>query len=359
MKKITKLMFCTLITGLLSSTVAMAAPPGTQASQRAASLRSGNGSSGTIRVSTQSGIRNGLNSSQNTGSLRKDVSQSITVNRGNLKTKAVIQADQAKPAENTGAATTSVKSPYGRNLSVAEATGGSGKHVTIQNLPKTQQTPGKILSLPDNGDALTELMPAPNGETVADNSGPVNEDVVSNIEGHSRIVSRYPYVSIHGNVSEEDYKTFTQYMDKLLIEHPGLVSYAVDSGWHIVLTERDLDDLLFHGESEGIEGCTYFPKNGSGGTVFIHAGTYSYCIMHEFGHVLDYLSGITSSTAAFRRIYALESNSLTKYGESNALEFFAEIFMYTMLQPETTRAACPKAYDYVSAYIDKYDDLAA
>ena len=358
MNKITRLAFCTLITGLLSSTVAMAAPPGSGTSLRAASLRRGNSGNSTVRVTTQSTLRNGINTTRGTESLKKDVSGTVvTVGQRNIRTGS--SNAQQKSADNTASATTQVKSPYGRNLSVAEQTGGSGKHVTIQNLPKKQQNPGTILSLPDTGDRLTELMPAPNGETVTDNTGSVNEDVVNDIESHSRVVSRYPYVSVYGNVSEEDYQTFTPYMDKLLIEHPGLVSCAVDSGWHIVLTDYDLDELLFDGESEGVEGCTYFPSGSSGGTVFIHAGTYSYCIMHEFGHVLDYMCGLTSNTGAFRRIYALEGDNITQYGSSGSLEFFAEIFMYEILQPETTRAACPNACKYVNTCIDKYDDLAS
>ena len=230
------------------------------------------------------------------------------------------------------------KTPNGRNLAVAR-----DDKVTIKKLPEVWHTPDAVLGLPDNGKQLNEHLPAPE----APETPVIKEKTVREIGGEAKTVSGVSYLKIHGNVTPDEYNDFLTYLNKVIEEDRELVQSAVDAGWTIVLTSEDLDDLLFDGETDGVEGCTYFPTGESPGTVYVHAGKYSYCIIHEFGHVLDSLCAYPSQTSEFKELYDSEASALTEYGQESPMEFFAEIYSNLMLQPETTKKACPAACDFI------------
>lgn len=237
-------------------------------------------------------------------------------------------------------------SPNGRNLAVPEGKANADKNITIRTLPEVWHTPDTVLDLPDDGKELEELIPAP--QSVDDQA--IKESVVRDVKQNSRTVSKVNYLKIYGSVTPDEYNDFLIYLNRVIEEDSVLVQSAVDKGWTIVLTEYDLDDLLFDGDTNGVEGCTYFPSPGEPGTIFIHAGKYSYCVIHEFGHVLDCLCDFPSQQEEFKAIFEDEAGSLTEYAQSSPLEFFAEIYLNDMLQPETTEIACPNACEFLRKY---------
>ena len=244
------------------------------------------------------------------------------------------------------------KTPGGRNLLVPESN-NTRNRVTIRKLPSSARIPGEVLSLPDSGKEIEELIAAPEGltSTAADNRD-INKKAARNAKENSITSARYPYVSLYGDVSDSDFNDFTQYMDRIIKERPDLVNEAVNNGWKVILTSYDLNELLFGGETEGVEGCTYFPTDDSDGVIYVHAGEYSYCVIHEFGHVLDCLCNFPSQSSEFKDIYDSEAGELTDYAGESPLEFFAETFMYSMLQPDTTLTACPRAYNFIYSCLD-------
>ena len=314
---------------------------GMQTSNRALSLRTGDNGYGRVMVTN----RNILPASNPRSSMNmSDPKQGQRLMTGSSLTQ---------PEKNT--VTTN-----GRNLAVPESFENAEKQITVRTLPRSSMNPKGILNLPDNGKELKELLPAPEGEdNTAEDNPTIDSDTAEEIEDEASPSSRYPYVSIHGNVTSEQYNEFSTYMDKLIAEYPDLVEEAVRKGWTVILAEEELDDLLFDGKTNGVEGATYFPQNGSNGTVYVHAGEHSYCVIHEFGHVLDSLSGYPSQGSGFKDIFERESANLTEYGQSSQLEFFAEIFMYGMLQPETTKQACPDACEFVGIYLSDIKEGAA
>ncbi|MBQ7677571.1 MAG: hypothetical protein IJT32_04990, partial [Lachnospiraceae bacterium] len=156
----------------------------------------------------------------------------------------------------------------------------------------------------------------------------------------------YAYLYYLGDVSYDDYQMFTPYLNAVAASDPNLFETFVQNGWKIVLTPIDLNGLLFGGNADGVEGATYFPDK----TIYIHTGEYSYCVVHEMGHFLDYVRGFVSDSGSFANLYYAEGANLTSYGRSSTAEFFAEVFSYLVLDPNTAYARCPQTSAFVQAY---------
>lgn len=151
------------------------------------------------------------------------------------------------------------------------------------------------------------------------------------------------YVYTLGDVQDGDYYDFMSYIETIESEHASLVNRFRSDGWRVVLTTADLDELLFNGSTQNVAGATV----SSSKTIYVEAGQYSYCIIHEFGHYMDYKLGMISEKGDFTAIYSSEGGSLSEYGKTDSTEFFAEAYMYSILEPDTLSSNCPQAYDFI------------
>lgn len=164
-------------------------------------------------------------------------------------------------------------------------------------------------------------------------------------EQNQSAISDEEYIEVLGNVTQEQYDTFDLYLDMV---DANLLQSFIEKGWEIILTDADLDELLFKGTTEGVMGCTYFGEK----TIYIAAGDYSYCIIHEMGHYLDFYYDFASDTEEFEAIYEDEAVNLSEYGQTSSEEFLAEIYMYAIMEPETTIQSCPQAVNYVDDLVE-------
>ena len=198
----------------------------------------------------------------------------------------------------------------------------------------------------DNG-KIEDSMPKPTGDT---ENPRIDSGVFEETDKLGELTESedYSYVSILGNVSDSEYEDFCAYLETVIEADPQVISAFEEDDWEIILTTADLDDLLFQGQTEGVEGCTYFNQK----TIYVHAGQYSYCVVHEIGHYIDYKCNYTSKTSEFETIYKSESANLTEYGQTSATEFFAEVYEYLLLQPTTLTSSCPQAASYVESCAD-------
>lgn len=162
-------------------------------------------------------------------------------------------------------------------------------------------------------------------------------------EGSLTQCSDRSFVYTLGDVQASDYATFDSYMTMLESQHSSLVNKYLSEGWKVVLTTADLDELLFHGSTQNVVGATV----SSSKTIYVESGQYSYCVIHEFGHYMDYKLGMISEKNDFSSIYASEGNNLSEYGKTDSTEFFAEAYMYSIIKPDTLSANCPQAYSYI------------
>ena len=156
----------------------------------------------------------------------------------------------------------------------------------------------------------------------------------------------YGYLYFLGDVTYDQYQVFAAYLNAVVASDPNLIQTFVSDGWKIVLTTVDLNTLMFGGTTDGVEGATYFPDK----TIYIHTGEYAYCVVHEMGHYLDYVHGFVSDTGNFANLYYAEGANLTEYGKSSTAEFFAEVFSFLVLDPQTAYARCPQTSAFVQAY---------
>lgn len=223
----------------------------------------------------------------------------------------------------------------------------SGQQMRGGEMQKTQMRQERMdIPFEDNG-KIQEMMPIPQGDL---GNPQIDQNTLRETQqlGEQTQSDDYSYVYMLGEVSEEEYETFATYLDMVVAGDSALIETFEDSGWQIILTSADLDDLLFRGQTNGVEGCTYFNKH----VIYVHAGEYSYCVIHELGHYLDYVCNYTSYSDTFAEIFEAEAANLTEYGQTSAQEFFAEVYSYSYLEPETLASNCPQALAYVEACLD-------
>ena len=149
---------------------------------------------------------------------------------------------------------------------------------------------------------------------------------------------------MYGQVSEDEFDGFRTHLDMLSQDCPGIFEAFANDGWLIILTSEDLDELVFHGETEDVYGCTLVKKK----VIFIEAGDYSGCVIHEMGHYVDQKYGMVSKKKDFKSIYKKEKQNISEYGQSGASEFFAEVFKSSVLDKESIEESCPKAYGFIN-----------
>ncbi|MCR5054658.1 MAG: hypothetical protein K6A69_07440 [Lachnospiraceae bacterium] len=151
-------------------------------------------------------------------------------------------------------------------------------------------------------------------------------------------------ITINGNVTPQSYNDLIYYLNLIDKNDSALMKSFVDNGWKIVLTAEDLNTTKFNGQQPGVQGYTDY----NGKTIYVQSGSYVYCVLHEMGHYLDFITGNNSMTPNFSMIYNVERANLTTYGGMSPSEFFAEVFMYLYLNPGKVTSSCPYAAQYVS-----------
>ncbi len=194
------------------------------------------------------------------------------------------------------------------------------------------------------GGSFDGHMPEVQGNT--DNPNP-DTDMIHEIAQQEGLTESedYSYVYTLGEVNESEYEAFTSYLEESYDDCASILSSFESDGWEIILTSADLDQLLYNGSTQGVAGCTVFNSK----TIYVETGDYEYCVIHELGHYLDYKYGFASQKGEFSSIYASEGNLLTDYGSTDATEFFAEVFMYGILDESSTASTVSAAYNYVES----------
>lgn len=193
----------------------------------------------------------------------------------------------------------------------------------------------------DNG-LINKELPEIKGNT--NNPRPDNEmiDEITSSDGLEQSED-YSYVYLLGEIADNEYEALKTYIDVTYDDCSWVMDSLSSNGWEIVLTSADLDMLLFDGSTDGVTGATVFADK----TIYIEAGEYEYCVVHEIGHYLDYINSFVSTQSEFTQIYNEEGSNLSEYGSTDRLEFFAEVFMYGILEENTTASKVPQAYEFI------------
>ena len=102
-------------------------------------------------------------------------------------------------------------------------------------------------------------------------------------------------------------------------------------------------------------GCTVYADK----TIYLEdrASAITSFIIHETGHILDYLLGWASSSQEFTEYYNSEKDSFVEVGKqddnstSSTMEYFAEVWNQSILYPESCKSSAPNSYAYVTRII--------
>ena len=161
-----------------------------------------------------------------------------------------------------------------------------------------------------------------------------------------------PIIELNGNVSPDIIALCSEELAKL---PSSLKTNFSDSGWHLILTETEIEDLFpeYTGGNVGrVAGITVYPVQ----SIYVEnrrkAVTGS--VLHEFGH---YASGLLMIADANTNVIsgrwedlrvastpAYDELGIGTYGLTNADEFFAECFMVYINTPEKLRNTLPDVY---------------
>ena len=162
------------------------------------------------------------------------------------------------------------------------------------------------------------------------------------------------FVKTQGNITLSNLDLLYQQYNKI----PENVRKTFENnGWTLYLTTNKLGPLYYSGQNMQIQGITdFFPK-----TIYIE-NRQKACLnatVHEVGHAIDSICGkgttfgFISYSNEFREIYLEESSNFIEIGgngehaKSSPMEYFAEAFNQTILNPESCKKHTPKTYAYI------------
>lgn len=182
----------------------------------------------------------------------------------------------------------------------------------------------------------------------------IDEGLVSdsNVKSEEKSLLYSDYIKTEGNISDE----LIYYLDLRLrlIPKDLLLSYF-NQGGSILITNKDISQTYYSDYNFGnIIGLHDARKN----IIFMSNSKYAIdnALIHEFGHVLDSLSGWDSMNEYFLKVFEKEKDSFDVessdgHYKSNEREFFAEVFQESILNPDTCKSSAPEAFNFVNSKI--------
>lgn len=162
-------------------------------------------------------------------------------------------------------------------------------------------------------------------------------------------VSDYPFIVIDGNVSQD---TYNAVLEKYLMVPLNVRENFQISGWHLIITDMDLNAVFYNNMYPGgVIGSTYYKQktihveNSKGG---INAVT------HEMGHFMDsavYGANLrVARSGDWEKIIKENEKLIWYYNTTQPLEKFAEAFAMYCENPEKLKKISPEAYNFVDVW---------
>lgn len=160
------------------------------------------------------------------------------------------------------------------------------------------------------------------------------------------------YIESDGDIND---LTIDYLNEKLNMIPKPLLDKYFNNGGKILITDKNI-------------ATTYYDKYNFGNVIGIHDATKNViyisnseyaidnALIHEFGHVLDNMSGWKSMDEYFYQIFEKEKDTFDVYSvdnhyKKNEREFFAEVFQQYILDPESCKSSAPMSYDFVEVMI--------
>ena len=153
-------------------------------------------------------------------------------------------------------------------------------------------------------------------------------------------------ISVENGVSSAMYNSVMSYYQ--IIPY-GLRSAIETNGWKIVISNKSLKERFKLSQS-ALAITEYQSK-----TIYID-NRISACksVIHEVGHVVDFLNGSVSLTSSFYEVYISEKDIFTALWQTDSnntattIEYFAETFEASVINSQLMKDNCPNTYDYIA-----------
>ncbi len=261
--------------------------------------------------------------------------------------QATMQQEQFN-GPNNGGMNQMMNNGFGMPNQMNQMPGGMGNQNQMNQMPGGMNTQNQM----QEPNQMNGNMPMNNGNQMnsmgPNNSQGASSEQLSDTTNNLETDEDYTYVSAYGNVSQEEYDAVIAYLDE--IDEDIMETFAEEE-WSIIIVDGDLDQILFRGSTNGVKGATYFDYE----TIYIEADlTYEYCTVHEIGHYIDDYFDMISNESEFSAIFKAEAKYLTEYGTTSVEEFFAEVYCYYVLDPDTLEANCPQAYSFMEELLEQF-----
>ena len=130
-----------------------------------------------------------------------------------------------------------------------------------------------------------------------------------------------------------------------------------EDGWKLVVTDQDISSTYYNGPVKGeLAGLADSLEK----KLYVHEDHYHIrnALLHEFGHYLDFRSGMVSNEDTFNTCYETEKEAFDRpwnpdtHAMSSEAEYFAESFQQYILEPATCKEHQPLTYEYIAALIE-------
>lgn len=163
-------------------------------------------------------------------------------------------------------------------------------------------------------------------------------------------------LGIDGHPAENmvDFANF--YLSRLPVE---FINKVESHGWHILITNKDLDEYFYKGKYGGVAGVADYSTHN----VYLQDTwqDISEAIYHELGHVVDYLSGMVSDTPEFLAIYDKEKdnfNDSTAIGDGHEKscprEYFASVFSEMVYHKAECECEIPESCSFLENFVNNF-----
>lgn len=194
----------------------------------------------------------------------------------------------------------------------------------------------------DTNNTTTELI---NPET--DNTNTTEKEI---------LVDYSKYIDTEGNIDDK----IISYLESRLHYIPNTITNNYfDNGGRILITDKNISKTYYKEYNFGnIIGLHDARKN----IIYMSNSQYAIdnALIHEFGHVLDYICEWDSMNESFSQIFKKEKDtfqvqSVDGHYKTNEREFFAEVFQEYILHPDTCKSSAPNAFDFVHNKINSLE----
>lgn len=175
---------------------------------------------------------------------------------------------------------------------------------------------------------------------------------VSNETSNEEVVNN-GIIQKEGNVKNSFISLGESYFNKL---PTNVQNFLKNNDVKFYITDSNLANRFYSGVYSSVMGVTVYGEK----TIYMENrnNAIKLSLIHESGHMIDYLTGTPSSSQEFNEIYQEEKDSFIEIGKqdnnstSSTIEYFAEVFNQAILYPDSCSSSAPRSYAFVMNIIN-------